>query len=68
MPMGDAKASTTSLLIRIWPDNTWAPVDDIRDGEFAWKSDDYSDVDINDPEALTKLDKALVEEILEGIS
>jgi hypothetical protein len=60
-PMGlpAVSMSNPSLMVRIWPDDTWVLVEDFREGEWAWKSDDYHDVDIYDHEAFSKLDFAL---------
>ena len=63
----ELKCSDISMIIRIWPDNTWAIVEDIQEGEFNHKSDDYQDVDIYDFEAWNKLDPALSKEITEEV-
>jgi len=51
-------------LVRIWPDNSWAVVDDIKSGEYDWKSDDYRDVDMYNVDDLNGLDAGLLQELL----
>lgn len=45
----------TSLHIRVWADGTACPVDELREGDYSYMSDDYRDVDPSDPVALSYL-------------
>jgi hypothetical protein len=29
----------------LWPDGTWATLDEVRNGDFGWMSDDYEIID-----------------------
>ncbi|MFG1210452.1 hypothetical protein [Xanthobacter flavus] len=29
----------------LWPDGSWATVEDVRNGAFDWRSDDYENID-----------------------
>jgi len=42
--------------IAVWADGSWATLDDIRRGEFDWKSDDYEIVPYDDTTRLIALD------------
>lgn len=51
------------LMLRIWPDNTWTIVEDIREGEYAHMSDDFTDIDFFDVPKFTTLPQELQDEI-----
>lgn len=53
------------FIVRVWPDRTACPVEDICPGDFDWKSDDFMDVDANDPAAIDKLEPQLRAEIID---
>lgn len=41
--------------IAIWPDGTWAYIEDVRRGDYHFMSDDYEIVPIDDLARLTSL-------------
>ncbi len=41
-----AHVQPDTCIIRLWPDGTWAVVDDINYGDYDHMSDDYRDVDL----------------------
>lgn len=47
------------LMVRVWPDDTFDLIEDIRDGDYDWKSDDYQDVDINNSNSFNALEPSL---------
>lgn len=59
--------SNPSLIVRVWPDESWAVVEDIGEGEYGWRSDDVLHVDLYDPECERKLNPGLYAEIVEGV-
>lgn len=67
IPMEIIQVKPEPFMVRIWPDNTWAIVEDIREGEYDWKSDDYQDIDMCNFEQFNKLDQALQNELAQSI-
>lgn len=55
------------LMVRIWPDDEWVLVEDFNEADYANKSDDYQDVDINDIPAFLKLSANLRQDLLTEI-
>ena len=41
--------------LAVWPDGTWATMDEVRSGEFNWKSDDFELVRLEDELRLQQL-------------
>ncbi len=41
--------------IAVWPDGTWATIEDVRNGEYTWRSDDYEIVRYDDTDRLNAL-------------
>ena len=56
-----------ALMVRIWPCNDFAIVEDICCGDYDHKSDDYQDVNINNMRAFNKLDLELQIQITEAV-
>ncbi len=41
--------------IAVWPDGSWTELDEIWRGDYAWRSDDYEIVRLDDHARLTAL-------------
>jgi hypothetical protein len=39
----------------VWPDGSWATIDEVRSGECSWKSDDFEIVPLEDELRLQQL-------------
>ena len=62
-----ATSQIEPLMVRVWPDNIWTLVEDFYASDWSHMSDDYQDIDFNDPIAFAKLPNALRAELLEAI-
>lgn len=61
-------SGTGSLIVRIWPDGTFATLEDIREGDYSHMSDDYEDLDLYDFDKIQSYhNQSLMNQIIEEI-